>query len=111
MSPRHPLNGIDAHAHKRRQAVIREIKPGQPASPNNCMHEGCMNEDGHTKALRGIDACLARLEDAMQRIDARLVRLECTVQEMSNGITRLTWAVNLSGSVITVLLGIALVII
>jgi hypothetical protein len=54
---------------------------------------------------------LGSLEDAMQRIDARLVRLEGMLQEMSNGITRLTWAVNLSGSVITVLLAIMLAII
>jgi hypothetical protein len=108
MSAQHPLNAINAHAHKRRQAVMREITPAQLASPHNCMHEGSMNEDGHTKALRGIGACLARLEDAMQRIDARLVRLEGTVHEMSHGITRLTWAVNLSGGVIVVLLMIML---
>jgi hypothetical protein len=111
MSAQHPLKGIDAHAHNRRQAAVREITPAQPASPHNCRHEGCPNEDGHTKALRGIGACLARLEDAMQRMDARLVRLEGIVQEMSNGITRLTWAVNLSGSVITILLAIMLAII
>jgi len=67
-----------------------------------------MNEDGHTKALRGIGACLARLADAMQRIDARLVRLKGMLQEMSNGITRLTWAVNLWGALITTLLAITL---
>jgi hypothetical protein len=58
---------------------------------------GTMNDNGIT--------------DALSSIESHLARLECTVQEMSNGITRLTWAINLSGSVITVLLGIALVII
>jgi hypothetical protein len=51
------------------------------------------------------------ITDALSSIESHLARLEGIVQEMSHGITRLTWAVNLPGSVITVLLGIALVII
>jgi hypothetical protein len=34
----------------------------------------------------------------------RLFRIEDIVQQMGHGLARLTWAVNLSGSVITVLL-------
>jgi hypothetical protein len=51
------------------------------------------------------------ITNALSSIESHLARLEGIVQEMSHGLTRLTWAVNLSGSVITVLLGIALVII
>jgi len=48
------------------------------------------------------------LAGTFQGVDTCLSRIEGIVQEMSKGMTRLTWAVNLSGSVITVLLGIAL---
>jgi len=51
------------------------------------------------------------ITDTLSSIESHLARLEGIVQEMSNGITRLTWAVNLSGSVITVLLAIMLAII
>jgi hypothetical protein len=48
------------------------------------------------------------ITDALSSIESGLARLEGIVQEMSKGMTRLTWAVNLSGSVITVLLMIML---
>jgi hypothetical protein len=53
-----------------------------------------MNAEDLAGTFQGVDACLSRIEGI--------------VQELSKGLTRLTWAVNLSGSVITILLAIAL---
>jgi uncharacterized coiled-coil protein SlyX len=70
-----------------------------------------MNAEGLEGTLTSIESRLTSFEETVQGIDACLARVEGIVQEMSKGLTRLTWAVNLSGSVITVLLGIALAII
>jgi hypothetical protein len=70
-----------------------------------------MNAEGLEGTLTNIESRLTSFEETVQGIDACLARVEGIVQEMSKGLTRLTWAVNLSGSVITVLLGIALAII
>ena len=70
-----------------------------------------MNADDLEGTLTNSERRLTSVEETLQGVDACLSRLEGIVQEMSKGLTRLTWAVNLSGSVITVLLGIALAII
>ena len=44
----------------------------------------------------------------LQAIDTRLTHLETIVSEMSHGLTRLTWAVNLWGGVMTMLVGMVL---
>jgi hypothetical protein len=44
----------------------------------------------------------------LQAMDTRLAHLETIVSEMRNGLTRLTWAVILSGGVITIFLGMTL---
>jgi hypothetical protein len=46
------------------------------------------------------------LAGTFQGVDSRLSRIEGIVQEMSKGLTRLTRVVNVSGSVITILLAI-----
>ena len=51
------------------------------------------------------------ITDALSSIESHLARLEGIVQELSKGLTRLTWAINLSGGVIAVLLAIMLAII
>jgi hypothetical protein len=70
-----------------------------------------MNAEDLAGTLTNIERRLTSFEETVQGVDSRLSRIEGIVQEMSRGLTRLTWAVNLSGSVITVLLGIMLAII
>jgi hypothetical protein len=67
-----------------------------------------MNAEDLAGTLTNIERRLTSVEDTVQGVDAYLSRIEGLVLEMSHGITRLTWAVNLSGSVITVLLMIML---
>jgi uncharacterized coiled-coil protein SlyX len=70
-----------------------------------------MNAEDLEGTLTNIESRLTSFEETVQGIDACLSRVEGIVQEMSKGLTRLTWAVNLSGSVITILLAITLAII
>jgi hypothetical protein len=70
-----------------------------------------MNAADLAGALTHIERRLTRFENTVQAVDLRLSRIEGIVSEMSHGLTRLTWAVNLSGSVIAVLLAIMLAII
>ena len=70
-----------------------------------------MAESETTPILQRLDSLDKRITDVEMRLVERIARVEGFVSEMSRGLTRLTWAVNLSGSVITILLGIALAII
>jgi hypothetical protein len=70
-----------------------------------------MNAEDLAGTSTDIESRLTRLQKILQGFDLRMSRVEGIVQEMSRGLTRLTWAVNLSGSVITILLGVALAII
>jgi hypothetical protein len=70
-----------------------------------------MNAEDFAGTSTNIESRLTRLQKILQGFDLRMSRVEGIVQEMSKGLTRLTWAVNLSGSVITVLLMIMLAII
>ena len=65
-----------------------------------------MNAEDLAAALTIIESRLTSFEDTVRGVDSRLSRIESIVQEMSRGLTRLTWAVNVSGSVITILLAI-----
>jgi hypothetical protein len=70
-----------------------------------------MNAEDLEGTLTNIERRLTSFDETLQGVDSRLSRVEGIVQEMSKGLTRLTWAVNLSGSVITILLAITLAII
>jgi hypothetical protein len=70
-----------------------------------------MNAEDFAGTSTNIESRLTRLQKILRGFDLRMSRVEGIVQEMSKGLTRLTWAVNLSGSVITVLLMIMLAII
>jgi hypothetical protein len=67
-----------------------------------------MNAEDLEGTLTNIERRLTSFEESVQGVDACLSRIEGIVSEMSHGLTRLTRAVNLSGSVITILLAIAL---
>jgi hypothetical protein len=68
-----------------------------------------MAESETSQILQRLDSLDKRITDVEMRLVGRIARVVRFVSEMSRGLTQLTWAVNLSGSVITVLLVIALV--
>jgi hypothetical protein len=70
-----------------------------------------MNAQDLAGTLTNIERRLTGVEETVQGADFRLSQIEGIVLEMSDGLTRLTWAVNISGTVITILLAITLAII
>jgi hypothetical protein len=68
-----------------------------------------MAESETSQILQRLDSLDKRITDVEMRLVGRIARVVRFESEMSRGLTQLTWAVNLSGSVITVLLVIALV--
>jgi hypothetical protein len=69
-----------------------------------------MDADDLEGTLTNSERRLTSVEETVQGVDACLSQIEGIVQEMSKGLNRPTWAVNLSGSAITILLAIALAI-